>query len=41
MKKVEDGLFLRELHKIEPMQDGASPSANDTDFHGFSSAQSE
>jgi len=27
MKKVAEGLFLRKLHKIEPMQDEASPSA--------------
>jgi len=25
------------MHKIEPMQDEASPSANDTDFYGFTS----
>jgi len=36
-----EGLFLRELHKIEPMQDESSLSTNDTDFYGFASVQSE
>jgi len=41
MKKVAEFLFLCELHKIEPMQDEASPSTNDTDFYEFASVQSE
>ena len=40
MKKVAGGLFLRELQKIEPMQDEASPSANDR-LYGFASMQSQ
>ena len=40
MKKVAEGLIVRELYKIEPMQDEACP-ANDTDFYGFASVQSE
>jgi len=32
MKKVSEGLIIRELYKTDPLKDKASPSANDTDF---------
>jgi len=41
MKKVSEGLINRELYKTDPLQDEASLSANDTDFYGFASVQSE